>query len=479
MITISELYALLPTAILGLGAVFVLLLGAFAASLRRGTLVYVAAGISLLSAMSALIGGHDVLEVGRMVGTGPFERMFSVVSGLTAFVTLLLSVGYVERKPLGRDEYPALMLFAAFGMDLLGSATSLLGVFLGLECMSLSLYVLLASNRSDPLSGEAGMKYLVAGAVSTGFFAFGLALIYFGSGDLHIAAAVSGIAANNQSTFIGLAGWGFLLVGLGFKASLFPFHLWAPDVYEGGPAPVVAFLSTGSKAAVFVAFIRIFLAYSVDDESALINIMSVMAIGTMIFGNVAALVQDNIKRLLAYSSVAQMGYVLLAVIASPEVGSRAAVFYLIVYVAMDIGVFGVVASLTGRGRDFSSIDGLKGMGYTHPYRCGVFTVCLLSLAGMPPMAGFIGKFYVLLAAIESGHAGLAIIGILTAIVAVYYYLRLIVYMYMKPAEGASVGETIPMVDPAAMAALGGLAAVILVLGIIPGWLIDLVSGVAL
>jgi len=477
MITLAEITALLPTAILGLGSVALLMAGAFLPGMTRRGLVYAGAVIALGSALSAGLVTPGVVEVGRLVGTGPFERLFSLVSGFTAFAVLLLSAGYTDRKPLGRDEYPSLILFAAFGMDLLGSATSLLGVFLGLECMSLALYVLLASNRAEPLSGEAGMKYLVVGAVSTGFFAFGLALIYFASGSLAIRQAMAVAVSPGAMQVVGYAGWGFLLVGLGFKASLFPFHMWAPDVYEGGPAPVVAFLSTGSKAAVFAVMLRM-LSASGGGPEWLTSVLSVMAAATMVFGNVAALTQDNIKRLLAYSSVAQMGYVLLAVIAAGHSGSTAALFYLIVYVAMDLGVFGVVAALTGKDRDFADINALKGMGYTHPFRCAVFTVCLLSLAGIPPTAGFIGKFYVFLSAIQGGYVWLAITGILAAIVSVYYYLRLIVYMYMRTDVSAEP-HAVPRTDLPGALALGTLAGVIVLIGVLPGWLIDLVQVVRL
>lgn len=471
--SLTDIYAVMPTAILGLGSVVLLLTGAFAPSAAGRALNLAGAGVAFASAVVAVFYSPQVPEVGGIIGTGGFGRLFSAVSGLTAFFTLLLSVGYTGRRPLGREEYPSLVLFAAFGMDILGSSTGLLGVFLGLECMSLALYVLLASNRDDPRSGEAGLKYLVIGAVSTAFLAFGLALMYTASGSLAIKGAMSALSGPDKFAPIGMAGFGLFLVGIGFKASLFPFHLWAPDVYEGGPAPVVAFLSTGSKAAVFAALLGFALS-SGEAWRTVEPVLWVMAAATMAFGNLAALTQNNIKRLLAYSSIAQMGYILMAMLSAPSVGATAAVFYLVVYVAMDLGAFGVVAGFSTRDRELGGIETLRGLGFVHPFRSAVLALCLLSLAGLPPTAGFIGKFWVFYAAIKAGYVYLAVFGILTAIVAVYYYLRVIVALYMSPGGADAV---IPRFDPEGRLALALLAAALIYLGVFPSGLIDTISGI--
>jgi len=472
--SMAGFYAILPTAILGIGSAALLMLGAFAGSMTRRSLNLAGAAVAFTSALVAVLYQPAVYGVGGMLGTGTFGRFMSGVSGLTAFITLMLSIGYTERRPLGREEFPALVLFAAFGMDVLGSAISLLGVFLGLECMSLALYVLLASNREDPLSGEAGLKYLVIGAVSTAFLAFGLGLIYTASGTLSVGGSMAAISVPGGFAPVGKAGLGLFLVGVGFKTSIVPFHLWAPDVYEGGPAPVVAFLSTGSKAAVFAML----LGFAVSGGAAwhaLEPALWVAAAATMAFGNIAALNQKNIKRLLAYSSIAQMGYVLTAVIAAPAAGATAAVFYLAVYVAMDLGAFGVVATFSGKDADLGDIDALRGLGFVHPVRSLVLVVCLLSLAGLPPTAGFIGKFWVFYAAIKSGYVYLALIGILTAIIAVYYYLRVVVVLYFsRPGESSLM----PRLDPEARVTLVALTLLLVYLGVLPGRLIDIATGVA-
>lgn len=475
--SIMELYALLPIGILGLGSVAVLLAGAFAGNIPKRYLNLAGATIGLASAVFAvphLPGGH---EVGGMISTGPFDRLFVAFSGLVAAFTLLLSAGYTERRPLGREEYPALVLFAAFGMDVLASAVSLLGLFLGLECMSLALYILLASNRDDALSGEAGLKYLVVGAVSTAFLSFGLALIYAQSGTLSIPGAMAALTADGVPSPAGLAGWAFIIVGFGFKASLFPFHLWAPDVYEGGPAPVVAFLSTGSKAAVMTALLKLVLSSGMMNDAVLPALWA-MAAATMVFGNLAALTQENIKRLLAYSSMAQMGYVLMAVIAAPATGPGPAMFYIFAYTAMDMGAFGVVAAMSGRDSDMGDISRLRGLGYVYPLRSAVLTVCLISLAGLPPTAGFMTKFQVFYAAVGAGYVYLAVIGILTAIVSVYYYLKVVVALYMRPVDEAAQPEgfrIVPSMDTEGKVALVVIALVIFVLGVMPGGLMGLLA----
>ncbi|MBI5695934.1 MAG: NADH-quinone oxidoreductase subunit N [Nitrospirae bacterium] len=478
---LSELHALLPLLILGVGPVLLLLAGAFIPGLDRKRLNFIGGAVALLAAVVAATYSPPVTEAGGMLGTGPYGRMAAFLAGITALLTILLSVGYTSRRPLGDEEYPSLVLFAAFGMAVLGGATSLLSVFLGLECLTLAMYILLASNRGDFLSGEAGIKYLVVGAVSTAFLAFGLALVYVATGDLSLAGSMKGLTASGAFGPIGLAGWAMLLVGIGFKVSLFPFHLWAPDVYQGGPAPVVGFLSTGSKAAVWLAFLQLALAMS-GGWGALIPVLWVMAALTMVYGNLAALTTNNVKRLLAYSSIAQMGYVLMALLAAPVVGGTAMLFYLAVYVAMDLGAFGVVAAFSTRDRDLGDIESLRGLGYVHPVRSAVFAVCMVSLAGLPPTAGFIAKFGIFQAAVKAGYVYLAVIGIATAIVSIYYYLRVVVNLYMRsPLEkgvAATAGTLLPRLDDANRIAFALITAAILYLGVMPGGLLDLIGGIA-
>jgi len=477
--SIQELYALLPLEILGIGSMVMLLAGAFFPSVGKKALNFSGAAITLSAGLVATFYSPAVPEAGHMIGFSGFSLFFTALSCFAAFITLLISAGYSERRPLGEEEYPSLVLFAAFGMAFLSSSTSLLGIFVGLESMTLALYILIASNKADPLSGEAGVKYLVVGAVSTAFFAFGLSLVYFDTGTLSVTAAMQAMTHTGKMSPVGLVGWAMLLVGIGFKVSLAPFHLWAPDVYEGGPAPVIAFLSTGSKAAVFAAFLRLTLASS-SGWGSLVPVLWTVAVLTMAYGNIAALTQDNVKRLLAYSSIAQMGYVLVALIAAPGSGGTSAVFYLLAFVAMDLAAFGVIASFSGKDGDIGGIDGLRGLGYVYPFRSAALALAFFSLAGLPPTAGFIAKFGVFYAAVKSGYVYLAVIGIATAIISVYYYLKVVVYLYMRPADSSKVVPlamtAIPRPDPAGHFALAVLMAAIIALGILPGGMLDLIAG---
>jgi NADH-quinone oxidoreductase subunit N len=474
--SLLDLHTLLPLALLGLGSVFLLLLGAFMPSIGSRGLGLGGAALSLSAAVVAALYGPSAAPVYGMIAVDGLARIFIVAISAAASITLLLSTGYVQRRPMGREEYPSLVLFAAFGMSVLASSVSLIGVFLGLESMSLALYILLASNKSDPLSGEAGLKYLIVGAISTAFFAYGLALVYVDTGTLEVAQAMRAMSSPGRITSIGLAGWAMLLVGFGFKASLFPFHFWAPDVYEGGPAPVVALLSTASKASVFAAFLR-FAVGSSAGWGSLVPALWVMAALTMVFGNIAALTQNNIKRLLAYSSIAQMGYVLLALIAAPRAGGVAAVFYLIVYIAMDMAAFGVVAAFSGRDADLGDIEGIRGLGYACPLRGMALAVSFIALAGLPPTAGFVGKFGIFFYAIKGGYVYLAVIGIITAVISVYYYLKIVVYLYMREDDGQAAPARVPMPKPdmPGSIALAVLVAAIFYLGIFPGRVLDIIS----
>jgi NADH-quinone oxidoreductase subunit N len=480
--TQQEIYILLPYAILAGGSMFTLLLGAFAPGFGVRRLIYLSAAIAFAAAgCSAFI--YSPGTAGVIFVSDGFSRIFTVLASLTATLTLLISVGYVGRRPLGEEEFPALVLFAAFGMSLLASSTNLLGIFLGLECMSLALYIMLASNKADPRSGESGLKYLIIGAVSTGFFAYGIAMIYYESGTLSVTEAMAAISCGGGLSPVGMVGWGMLLVGLGFKTSLFPFHLWAPDVYEGGPAPVVAYLSTASKATVLAAFIRLALASGTGWET-LTPALWVICAFTMAFGNIAALTQNNIKRVLAYSSIAQMGYVLLALIAAPKTGPVPAIFYLVVYILMDLGAFGVVASFSGKDGELGDIDTLRGLGFRHPFRSFALAACFISLAGLPPTAGFIGKFGIFFASLKAGYVYLSVIGIITAIISMYYYLRVVVYLYMrseKEDEARAIQakpKAIPIEDPAGAFALAVSVALIIYLGVLPGGLLEMLSALA-
>lgn len=466
----ADLAALLPVLVLALGSAGVLLLSAWWP--RRHFLLLIGIAIALAAAASAAFYTPPVAEIGRLYGAGPFARFFTVLWSLVAVITLLLSVRYAEERRFAGGEYTALVLFAAAGMALLSAATSLTGFFLGLEAFTLVLYILIAFHKDDPQGAEAGLKYLVLGAVGTGFLAFGIALIYTASGTFHLPEAMAGISAGAQMRPIGLLGWGMLLVVIGFKVSLVPFHLWTPDVYQGSPAPVTGLLSTGSKGAVFAALITL-LAGLPAARTELVPLLWGLSALSMLVGTLCALRQENVKRMLAYSSVVHMGYTLLALLAGGAAGNRAVVFYLVVYAAANLGAFGVIASLAGPGGEPQKNDDFHGIGWRHPFRCAAMAIFLLSLAGIPPTAGFVGKFAIFYAAIAAGYGALAVLGILASLVSLYYYLRIIVLMFMSyecPCEHARGGA-------AEHTALAACLFAALVLGLYPGPLLDLIAGV--
>ncbi|HEX8960549.1 MAG TPA: NADH-quinone oxidoreductase subunit N, partial [Geobacteraceae bacterium] len=460
--TIADIWSVMPLIILACGALAVLLLGA-AVSGRHGTVTGVGALVG--SALWCLLLPPGAMGSTLGVALTPFARFFTVLFSLTAVVVLLISHDYNERRDIRGEEYPATVLFAVFGMGVLSASTNFIPLFLGLEGLTFAFYFLVAIDRERPASGEAGLKYLLMGAVAAAFTAFGIALIYAGTGALDVVPAMRVLREGDGNPLL-LAGIGFLLTGIAFKISLVPAHLWTPDVYQGAPAPVIAFLSTASKGAA-VVFLLLLLPAAGTIESLRIPLWG-LALLSMAVGNLAALFQKNLKRMLAYSAIAQMGYVALALLSGSGGGHGAAAFYVVAYTAKNQAAFGVVASLAEEGEP-GDLEDYRGIGYARPLQGGILALSMFALAGIPPTAGFAGKFFIFAAAVKSGEIVLAVIGILTAAVSVYYYLRVVVNLYMRPAEReVVVGRgTLPEI-----ASLAAAAVVILALGIFPGPLMD-------
>ncbi len=457
----------MPLLILAAGALLILVLGAVV-PYRIGTTVGVVAALG--AALWAVLSPPAPIAPTLGVAFTPFARFFTIVFSLTAAVTLLLSHDHNERQGIRGEEYPATVLFAIFGMAVLVTSSNFLTFFLGLEALTFAFYILVAIDRNRPESAEAGLKYLLLGAVSAACIAFGIALIYAGCGTLDIRPAVSATLGKGPGNPLALAGWGFLLVGISFQISLVPAHLWTPDIYQGAPAPVVAFLSTGSKGAAFAALL--ILLNGVDGVGAIHAPLWVLSLLSMTVGNLAALLQVSLRRMLAYSSIAQMGYVTLALLTGSASGYEAVAFYVVAYTVMNLAAFGAVASLTGAS-GMDRVEEYRGIGYQRPFRGGVLALALFALAGIPPTVGFFGKFFIFSAAIRGGETSLAVIGIVTAVVSVYYYLRVVVNLYMRPPE-----EVVPDGHQATLPevlALGTVSAAVLVLGLFPGPLLELIA----
>ncbi|HEY7473266.1 MAG TPA: NADH-quinone oxidoreductase subunit N [Gemmatimonadota bacterium] len=399
-----------------------------------------------------------------------FGVFLSAVVLVGTLLTLLLTVGYCRRHDVNLAEYYHLILMAAVGMLFMVQANNLIMIFAGLELMSVAVYVLTGFRRTRLRSIEAALKYFVLGAFSTGFFLYGIALVYGATGTLDLGGIRDAVAMPPAGPVL-LAGVGLLVVGFGFKVALVPFHMWSPDAYEGAPAPVTGFMATGVKAAGFAAFLRVLMSTFDGLADQWIPALWVLAVLTMFVGNIAAIRQDDIKRMLAYSSIAHAGYLVVALVAHSELGTAALLYYLAAYTLMTLGAFGVVIVLGEKGTENTSIArDYAGIAWRHPLLAAAMALFMFSLTGIPPTAGFVGKFAILSAAVRAGHVPLAILLVLASVISAYYYLKVVVSMYMWSSDREPIRSRVP-----AMAAIALLVAVagVLGLGIFPGSWVDL------
>jgi NADH-quinone oxidoreductase subunit N len=342
--------------------------------------------------------------------------------------------------------------------------------------MSISLYVLAGYTRTRMISNESALKYFLLGSFATGFLLYGIALIYGSTGTSDIKAISKFIAGTGFQSPTIIMGMALLIIGFGFKAALVPFHMWTPDVYEGAPAPITAFMSAGPKAAAFAAFARIFMEALPSLQGKWTAVIWIMAVLTMSVGNIIALVQDNIKRMLAYSSIAHAGYVLVAFLSAGELGITSILYYMLAYTFMNIGAFAIITLLGGRGEERVHIEDYRGLGFKHPFAAIAMSLFLFSLAGIPPTGGFMGKFYIFSAAVKEGYIGLAIIGVINSVVSVYYYLRVTVAMYMQDPSTAKGSEAPALIfSPALVVAIFISAYGVLSLGLFPSTYVAIVK----
>ncbi len=422
--------------------------------------------LSALAALFALLPGLWAYWPG-LTASG-MTRFFAGLLSVVTLATVLQLSRYAARRGFAGDALYGLTLWSALGMLLLAEATNWIMLLLGLELASLCLYALVASRTADPRGVEAALKYFLPGAMALAALAFGISLVYAGSGSLDIGESLS------VGGPLAAAGLGLALVGIGFKLSLAPVHLWTPDVYQGAPAPVAAFLSTGSKAATAAALLHLCADASPDAMAVLGPALVVVAGLTMAVGNIGAIRQKSLKRMLAFSSIGQMGYIAMAALAVSDGGGEAALFYLAAYALMDLGAFGALGALSGDASDRDAIDAYRGLGYVHPWRAAGLAVCLLSLAGLPPTAGFIGKFLVFGAALRAGYTGLAVFGILMVVVGIVYALRVVAALYMR--DGTEAPASVPgPAGPAAGLALTAVSSGVLALGLFPGPLVAAIA----
>ena len=435
--------------------------------------------LGCLTALAATITswGTEAEAFYHLVRMDNLSNFFNVIILIAGILTLLLSGSYVKRENFPAGEYCSLLLISMIGMLFMAGANDLITVFLGLEVMSIPIYALSGMMRRNPKSPEAAIKYLLLGAFASAFLLFGIAFLYGSVGSTRLADLLQYSAeAGVSATPFFFAGMGFLLVGMGFKVSLVPFHMWTPDVYEGAPTPITAFMSAAVKAAGFAILIRVIVLALHPLALDWSKIFWVLAVATMILGNVVALVQENIKRMLAYSSIAHAGYVLVALTPGTDAGVQGALIYLFIYSLMNIGAFGVVICLSRKEDQGVEIRNYAGLARKHPLYALAMAVFMFSLAGVPPTGGFIAKFYAFSAAVKADYIGLAVIGVLMSAVSAYFYLRVLVVMYMQEAEDADSSAPFPASVDSDMdtgvinLSLWICALSVLILGIWPGWL---------
>ena len=402
-----------------------------------------------------------------------FSVFFMVLVCATVVLGALLADGYLRREQLEGPEYYVLMMLSASGAILMAEANDLIVVFLGLEILSIALYVLAGYYQRKPASQEAAIKYFVLGAFSSAFFLYGIALVYGATGSTNLGEISELLLERPFTNGVLLAGFAFLLVGLGFKVAAVPFHMWTPDVYQGAPTPVTGFMAAGAKAAGFAALLRIFFSTFGPERLDWQPIVWALAVLTLLVGSVLAIVQTDIKRMLAYSSISHAGYILVGLQAATDRGIAGSLFYLLAYTFMVLGSFGIVTLVGRRGDDQHSLETYRGMATRSPVLALVFTVFLLAQAGVPLTSGFLAKFYVIGAAVDSHSYALAVIAMLSAVIAAFFYLRVIVMMYMAGADDeAAVDDTPIRVPVAAGAALVITLAFTLIVGFLPSVVIE-------
>jgi NADH-quinone oxidoreductase subunit N len=465
-----EYIRILPELVLTIFGMLIMVLDPLLDDRRSQKTLGAIALLGSLAAIAATLYQSQFPGLGfwNMVRVDTFSLFFHFLITTIITVAILSSYEYMAVQQIRAGEYYGLILFGAVGMCLMSSAMELVLIFIALEISSISTYILVGFRRRAAISSEASLKYFLLGSFATAFFLYGVALMFGATGSTSITT-ISQILSSGQVPVLAYVGVALMFVGLGFKVAAAPFHVWTPDVYEGAPAPVVGFMSTAPKAAVFAVLLRIIFEAHAPGGFWLVWVAAALS---MTLGNIAALVQDNVKRLLAYSSIAHAGYLLVAFAALPNNGIPAAMFYTAAYAAMNVGAFAVISHFAGAGERYVTVEDYAGLGRRSPLLAATLTIFLLSLIGIPITGGFFAKFYVFSAALQANLVGLTIIGVLNSAVGAYYYLRIIVMMYMREAREPAPLAPIPFGVSAALA-ISALATIYL--GILPGRVLEYAS----
>lgn len=442
-------------------------------AMRKGEKIIVGvsvAGILVSMAFALATFSSGTTAFTDMVLVGGFASFFDLLFLTVGLLTILLSESYLKKEGVHVGEYYVLVLFAIAGMMMMGSSADLITLFLGIELMSVCFYVLAGFMRTNDRSNEAALKYFLLGAFATGFLLYGIALIYGATGTTNLLRIATGRANASSQPWYSI-GFGLVLIGFGFKVAAVPFHMWVPDVYEGAPTTVSGLMSTGGKAAAFSAFILVFSIPMSQHVQHFTSILAALAAGSMIVGNLFGLAQKNLKRMLAYSSIAHAGYMLIGIASGQPLGQQGILFYLVSYAFTNLGAFGVLSVLEKEAGKNLSYEDYAGLGTRKPIIAALLSMFMFSLTGIPPFAGFIGKYYLFASAVQSGLTWLAILGVMTSLISAYYYLRVVVFMYFHDAS-----ETSEIYVPRlALVSLVIAASGIVILGILPSLILDVTS----
>ena len=471
----SDLIAILPLIVPATASVVVML----AIAVYRSHLVTVI--LALLGLIGALLAlPWAAAEVPRQVTplliVDSYALFYMGLLFVTSMAVILLSYGYFEGREEEVEEYYLLLLLATVGSAVLVASRHFASFFMGLEILSLSLYVLIAYVRTDQRCLEAAIKYLILAAVSAAFLLFGMALIYAELGTLEFTGFAPAAGELSPSRML-MAGLAMVVIGVGYKLAVVPFHMWTPDVYEGAPAPVTAFVATASKGGMLALLVRYFIETGTYASDSLLPVFTLIAAASMFVGNLLALLQDNVKRILAYSSIAHLGYLLVAFIAGGALSVKAVTFYLVAYFVTTVAAFGVITVLSGREREASALDDFRGLVWQRPWLGAIFAACMFSLAGIPLTAGFIGKFYVVASGVNAGLWLLVVLLVINSAIGIFYYLRIVFALCAQPLAGAGEPATaaVPSLSLAGGLVLAILGLVLLWLGVHPAPLIRIIE----
>lgn len=470
----TDFLHIIPLFILTSAAILIM----FSISVKRNhKLIYVITAASLLGDFAYLAtyfqGERWVIEpLFVFDGFGVFNMCLIL---LTAVAVTMISYAYFEQREERKEEYYILLILATLGACALVISKHFVSLFLGLEILSVSLYSMIAYLRTRERSDEAGIKYLIMAAFSSAFLLFGMALVYATSGSMEFGAIATCLAGREPLPLLMITGFGMMVVGIGFKLSIVPFHMWAADVYEGAPAPVTAFIATVSKGGMIVLLVRFFTRINGYDYDSMVLIFTIIAIASMFIGNLLALRQNNVKRILAYSSIAHMGYLLVAFLAGAQLGIEAVTFYLVAYFITTVGAFGIVATLSDSDRDAERMDDYRGLLWRRPWTAAALSAMLLSLAGIPLTAGFVGKFYVAAAGVNTSLWLLVVMLAINSAIGLYYYIKIIAVMFEREEVGVETGERLrPSAYIISGVTLTVLAALLLWVGIYPEWIMSVI-----